>query len=341
LKHKAILLSSVSAVAASTAAVGGAYAQMPAVTGYTYSVQGSAIFSPGPSNESLDEDASNKISDGFGVVVQDHPGDVGYAGAATFGVEFNGGWDATFGLSANEFVTNTGSVTASSSVSFSGISGGMSTVEAHSVETEKTVFGFETADAEIGFTPVMTDGFNVRIFGGVRVLHFHSSDDFSGTGTESSSFTGGGSTFSRSATETFDDNFSSDFLGAGPRIGISASKRFDGSNFGISGSLAAAAIFGQQTDASSSSSSITFTSSFNGSTSTSAGPHGSHKTSSTYSKTVFDLQAQAGIDYYLTDTSKLTVGYQIEELTNVGEGVNSNVNKTIQGAFVKVSGSFN
>ena len=343
MKHKAILLSSVSAVAASAAAVGGAHAAgMPAVTGYTYSVQGSAIFSPGPSSAVIDEDAANKISDGFtGVVVQDHPGDAGYAGATTFGVQFNGGWDATFGLSANEFVTNTASVQGNYNFGFSGGSGsfsGTSTLKT----TEKTVFGFETADAEIGFTPVMSDGFNVRLFGGVRVLHFHSSDEFQTT----SSFTGngftiGGSSIAESGTFNFNSGISSDFLGAGPRVGISASKRFDGSNFGISGSLAAAAIFGQQTDTSSFSFSSSFSSSINGGPTSTRGSGSSFSSSHTYSKTVFDLQAQVGVDYYLNDATKLTVGYQVEELTNVGIGADSNVNKTTQGAFVKVSGSFN
>jgi len=68
-------------------------------------------------------------------------------------------------------------------------------------------------------------------------------------------------------------------------------------------------------------------------------------------KTVVDLEASLGVDYYLDDTSTLTVGYRAEDLLNVGLVNNNEVfgpsgttspsaNKLVSGPFMKFSGSF-
>ena len=106
--------------------------------------------------------------------------------------------------------------------------------------------------------------------------------------------------------------------------------------------MAGAAIFGSQTDTHTSAFSVNESSA--GTVSLSGGPpstvysssfSSSHSSSfsSSFTKTVLDLQASAGVDFYLSDTNTLTFGYQAEELTNVGPGANSGVNKLVSGTL--------
>ena len=353
MRDKVSLLHSVSVIATASAAVavtGVAHAQsLPPITGYTYSVQGGLLFAPSPDGAAFNSAYNEKLSLQSGGYFDDvfatgFSSSQGFNAAGTFGVTFNNGWDSRVGLSVNRIFDNTATATGSysSSSAGSGVNSGVTYTRGSSDSfTETQSFSFETGDFEVGFTPKLDTDLSVRLFGGIRALHFHASDTktYSSAFSYSESSAGGGSGYTRASAGA--NNFESDFFGAGPRVGFSMAKRFDGSRFGFSGSLAGAAIFGQQTDTSSFTSSHHYTSSVNGNqVSADDGSHVVSTSSQTYSKTVLDLQAQAGVDYYLNDTSTLTFGYQLEELTNVGPGASSNTNQVVQGPFVKLAGSY-
>jgi len=335
MRGKALLLGSVSSIATIAVAVSAADAQSvsPGANGYTFSVQGGALFSaPDPT---LSDKAGEKTgASGFSGVstLKDLPTDVGYNAAFSFGKKLDGNWDIAFGASMNRMLENSGSLSFSGSSGSGGSGSGAHFSSFNGITTETTNFGFETGDFEVGFTPHLDNGLNVRLFGGIRALHFNNGIDKAGIG-QTSGFSGS-SSFNYQISG--DESISSDFLGAGPRIGLSAAKRFDSSNFGLSGSLAGAAIFGRQTDT------VKVLATATGSGAPTGG--GSSSFSTTENKTVVDVQGSLGIDYYLDDASALTVGYQAEELFNVGPVFDSSstqqTNKLVSGPFVKFTGSF-
>jgi hypothetical protein len=342
---KALLLQSVSAIATAAVVTGPALAQdannLP--KGYTYSVQGGGLFSA--ADTSLTDKAGAKTGSGIGVVnLHDLPTDAGYNAALTLGKHVNNAWDVAFGASLSRLLENSGTVSSSGGSSLTRNGSGFGAVHYSGLFTEKTSLAFESMDFEVGFTPKLESGMNVRLFGGLRGLHFvgnrMESAHFGVSGFVSG-FAGSGSFSSFNGSFDLTNSLKSEFLGIGPRIGFSGSKRFDGSKLGLSGSLAAAAIFGHQTDTRTSgfaSSSSSFN--FPPGTSTSGGSSHTSTTSTESTKLVMDMQLSAGLDYYLNDSSTLTVGYQAEQLTNVGAGPNSNENKLVQGPFVKLTGGF-
>lgn len=355
---KARFLHSVSVAATAAAAVavsGHADAQgMPGIAKYTYDVQGGTLFAPAPDSSFL-SDESEKLGEEFpGTVVEKGFGpDLGGSFAASFGVTFDNAWDARFGMSLNEFRENTGSVTGTSSFSssFSGSSFGGTFTSSFSSSfsetfTDKKSWGFETADFEVGFSPKLGSDMGVRLFGGIRALRFHSVDDQSATYAGSRSSTYSGTYFGSSFSDSFSSGFSEtsalriekDFFGAGPRIGASFDKRFDGSNFGVSGQVAGALIIGTETDTSQSSFSSSFSYNDNGDTGGRSSSYAGTPVRTTSTKAVIDAELETGLDYYLNDATKLTFGYKVETLTTVSGG--SGPSGVAQGAFVKVSGSF-
>jgi len=222
------------------------------------------------------------------------------------------------------------------------------------------------ADFEVGYTPKLSNNLNVRLFAGLRALKFtqtfegvgssfyafqsaYSNDEYNSSGSSVSN-TGSGSASGYSYYD-FEGKLDATFTGIGPRVGVQASTRFEGSNFGLSGSLATSVLFGKQTVKFSGysesgghldSSGVTTSGSsynFSGSTSYSAGTSGySHSGN----KTVLDLQASIGVDYYLNDKTTLTVGYQGEKLLELGGddlGSFADIDEMTHGAFVKLSGS--
>jgi len=232
-------------------------------------------------------------------------------------------------------------------------------------------FGYASADFEVGYTPVLGDNLNVRFFAGLRALSFKSSFEgqAGGSGFYESSYSqdGPGTGYYSSYTSSyyeyyFDGKVKADFTGIGPRIGAQASTRFEGTNFGVSGSVAGSVLFGKQKVTSSGyfSSYNQYYSSLSAYTSGgTAGPVSSFSSGSSYnpgttssysaerSKTVLDLQASVGLDYYLNDNTALTVGYQAEKLFEVGSdnGFNSThpgaeIDTLTHGAFIKLSGTF-
>lgn len=100
----------------------------------------------------------------------------------------------------------------------------------------------------------------------------------------------------------------SEFLGVGPRVGIGfATQPVPGSQmgqFGLSGEIGAAVLFGSRKD--------TVSSSYS-----SGGASSSFSSSSSERKNVTSLDAQVGVDYYLSDNATISVGYQLQQFWNV------------------------
>jgi len=309
MRTKAVLLSSVS-VAAAAAGVSAAHAAPPAPApydGFFYSVEGGALFSK---NTAFD-DKVDEFSGFPGIVdVSGFPSDVGYHAGFSIGHQIDNLWDVNFAFAANRLIDNDASLFASGGTG--SVSLGMT-----------TNFAFETGDFEVGYRPELGNDLKVRLFAGVRALHFTENMDKSGTSS------GISSGFFQSST-------SAEFFGAGPRVGVSIAKRFDGSNFGLSGSLAGAVIVGRQTTTTSYLESI-------------GGP--SELPGASETKTVVDVEGNLGLDYYLNDLTTLTVGYHAENLTNIPTGPQFNFsgppsseqpvsNKLVHGPFLKLSGGF-
>jgi hypothetical protein len=321
MRSKALLLGSVSVVA-TAAGANAAHAQsagaLPA--GYIYSVQGGALFS---TNTTFSDKAAAFSGFPGTVVINDFPTDVGYTAGLSIGKQIDNAWDVNFAASVNRLIDNSGTTSGSSS------SGGTSGFNLSFNAT--TSFAYETGDFEVGFRPMLGNDMKVRLFGGVRALHFTESLDKAGA---ESFFNPGGSGF-----ESFTSTGTSEFFGAGPRIGLSVTKRFEGSNFGLSGSVAGAAIIGRQT------SSFQGTAFFTSGGTTSGGTFGS---AASETKTVIDLEGSLGLDYYLDDNTTLTAGYHAEDFTNILSD-NSNfllasggsvTNKLVHGPFLKLTGGF-
>lgn len=399
--NKAILLRSVStlATAAASTALGvhGAQAQVvPAGTdGYYYSVTGGFALS---SSERFLTGLNDKIGfsgNGSGSSYSSSNSSYSYSSWVSLGSSYESGLDdfrglfasVSFGKQITENLDIRGSLSMSGVKSsgygygvhqFSGFqaygedSGGSSYSGAAYIRSI-TAAGAEgtytssllAADFEVGYTPTLSNNFNVRLFAGLRALKF--TQTFEGYGSSFYAFqsgyynevTSGSSLISSNSGSAsgynyyeFDGKLDATFTGIGPRVGVQASTRFEGSNFGLSGSLATSVLFGKQTvkfsgysqsggylDASG----ITTSGSsydFSGSTYHSAGTSGY---SLSGNKTVLDLQASIGVDYYLNDKTTLTVGYQGEKLLELGGddlGSFADIDQMTHGAFVKLSGSF-
>ena len=58
---------------------------------------------------------------------------------------------------------------------------------------------------------------------------------------------------------------------------------------------------------------------------------------------MLDIQASVGLDYYLNDSTALTVGYQAEKFVEIdgdSNGPGTEIDTLTHGAFVKLSGTF-
>jgi len=391
MRTKTILLGSVSAIA--TAAAGAGHAQAAITTsenGYTFSVQGGLAMTPAEMSLAGVYDEFNsgggimgKFGSGY-ATLDDLDQAFGYNAAVSIGKDLGNGWDIRMGASTNATGESSGFVSAYNYGSGSGYSGGTSGYSgsgwsnAYVSETEK--FSFQALDFEVGYTPVLSDGLTVRLFGGIRAVHSLYEQSY-GSGFqmnfEQSGFSAGGYAsgapsfpfiglsgfsgadgysgasgwFEHSAGFDFQGvrQVKTEFFGAGPRVGIDVSKRLDGTNFGLSGRLAGSVLFGKQT--------VSWTESYSGSfsgsgamgyysgadrTTTSSYSSGSSfydAESSSYSvdKKIGNIEAQVGLDYYLDDSTALTIGYQAEKFIDLDD---EGPNHLTHGAFVKLTGSF-
>lgn len=297
----------------------------------------------------------------------------GFFGSVSFGKQLDPNWDVRGTVSAVNGGSTSGYVSARASDTsrtftssyYYGSSNYYSSYNSsysRAWSSGKRSFGYVAADLEVGYTPVLSDTFSVRLFAGLRALSFkhtfegsggdfyanYSSYDFSAY--NGSSHTGSG-WYSSSGGSYFSGIADVKFTGIGPRVGVQAATRFEGTNFGLSGSVASSVLFGKKTVTTSgyhSSWSEYSYSSYDSFFGTSSGGSGSsYATNSSFSTetsaTVVDLQASAGLDYYLNDNTVLTVGYQAEKLFEI-DGDDSmpgtKIDTLTHGAFIKLGGTF-
>lgn len=299
---KSVLLGSASLLTVGVAGqTGGAVAASAGVVTvpntFNYSVEGAWL-------TGKDATAADKLGTSAGPFAYDPatvvPNVTGYRGAITLGTQLNPNWDVQGGFSANQQLDNT---FFASGGSLDGPFGSQIT----------TNFSFQTLDFDAGYTPKLDDKFDIRIFGGLRGLHYTDSVDKLGD------VFGPG--------ESIQAHETSDFLGLGPRAGVQGSTKFGQSPFGISGMLSAAAIYGlENRDASLLFSGI-------------GGSGGPPPASAQEWKTVYDIEAALGLDYYVNPNTKFTLGYRVETITNIGMSSAGSFQQTDDGVFLKLSGS--
>ena len=370
MRTKTILLHSVSAIATAAAAVGvagQAQAQVlaPGDDGYTFSIQGGLLFSPAEQTlVGLDKMGSGIFASGAsglsGIFGSGDPS-FGYHAAFSVGKQIDENWDVRFGGSINKLLENTVGATESAGSSFfTPLPGGgfnSSFFEVSSTIEGKADFSFETLDFEVGYTPTLADDMSVRLFAGIRGLHFSSKGvsqvglNFASGSSASAGYGSGSFSSFESAGVLFQGAFETEFFGVGPRVGVSAAHRFAGTNWGLSGTVAGAALFGRQTHSFQQSFSSGFSAGFSGSSSgpgsapasgsfSSGGSSAGPSSSSTTDKMVFDLQVKGGVDFYLDDKTALTFGYQAEQLFGVGSGDGGlDDNKLVHGPFISLTGT--
>ncbi|WP_439601772.1 hypothetical protein [Devosia sp.] len=371
----------------------------PGANGYYYSVTGGLMFSSSerylteiedkvgaqPLGYSSDSNSSYVASGGssfYSSASWSHYGSSyssglsdfkGFFGSVSFGKQLDPNWDVRGTVSvvnggttsgyASAHSTNTSETyTSSFYYGSSNWSSSYSSSYNRTWASGKYSFGYLAADLEVGYTPVLSDTFSVRLFAGLRAMSFKSSfegsagDFYANYNSYSNSSYNGSSHYaegwnSNSGGSYFSGLAEVKFTGIGPRVGIQGATRFEGTNFGLSGSVATSVLFGKKkvttTGYHSSWSEYSYSSydSFFGSNQ--SGSSSSFASSGTFSTesnaTVVDLQASAGLDYYLNDSTVLTVGYQAEKLFEVAgddNGLNTKIDTLTHGAFIKLGGTF-
>jgi hypothetical protein len=282
--RKVALMGSVSAVALAAVATAAHAQDVTVPDGFTLSIEGGAMFG----TNTVAEDKLGSAPSGGVVEIQDN---VGYRAAIAMGKQIDPFWDLRVVGAINQQLTSTSTYSASSAGSGSG--GGF-----FAYGEFDTDFDYETLDFEAGYRPELTDSFDVRLFAGLRGLHYKDSMDK--TGVQGSAGSGGPDKIG------YESNYSEDFFGVGPRIGIEASAPLGDSMFGVSGMLAGAAIFG----VSRYESEVTVMGS--------GGAFPVDISSEEESKTVINLEAALGLDMHVNESTTVTVGYRAEGIMGLG-----------------------
>jgi hypothetical protein len=298
MKFKPVLLGTVS-LASLAAATGIAVSQDAGPSGYTLSVEGGGMFGA----NTVAEDKLGSAGSAGEIEIQDN---VSYRGSVAIGQRIDESLDWKIALGFTQQVPSSTYVDSSG-----GPSSGYAEME--------SAFNFQTADLEIGFSPSI-DAANVRLFGGLRGMHFNDSADK--LGYQSGGPGGLG----------LETNYDNEFIGAGPRVGVEGSMALGDSNFGLSGLLSASAIYGVQRatlDA-------TF---FSGGLSSPYPVPGLEEEWGT----ILDIEAALGVDVYLNDQTTLTVGVRAENISGIsgldGSG-GSSESRFSYGPTVKLVSSF-
>ena len=227
--------------------------------------------------------------------------DGGY-GTLGLGYRFGNGWDISGRFSATSLNPSTADF-------FEPSTGFPFSDKAGEITSD---LDFQGLDIEAGYAPVVDDGFDLRVFAGLRGLHYTNSLN------ETEDKVGGG--FPSEA------DFDHEFIGVGPRIGMEFATRLGDSQFGLSGSFGGAVIFGSEDQT------VTLT-----------GPLGSPATTVTSEdKVVVNLDASLGLDYHLTEQATVTVGYRAEHLSGVNDfsGYASETGQLVHGPFLKLKAAF-
>lgn len=307
MSHKSILLRSVSAVALASVAGAAAQAQDTMVPdGFTVSVEGGALFGPNTV-------AEDKLGSGGGDGVVNIQDNLGYRAAISLGKQIDPFWDLRVTAAINQQMTST------SDVSFSSGSGGF-------YGTLETDFDYETMDFEAGYRPMLTDKLDLRFFAGLRGLHYKDSMDKMGA-----EFSGGGDKVG------YGMDFSQEFFGVGPRLGVEASTRLGDSMFGVSGMLAGAALFGTaRTEGE-----IT---AFQFGSGGSGGAVILPVPGEEEQITVFNLEAALGLDMHVDEKTTVTIGYRAEGLfgieNSISGGSGGSDSRWSHGPTIKLTGNF-
>ncbi|MEN8832981.1 MAG: Lpg1974 family pore-forming outer membrane protein [Pacificibacter sp.] len=155
-------------------------------------------------------------------------------------------------------------------------------------------FTFAALDYERGTTS-RSGATDLRWFYGARALTTKSSLSIGGV-YEDKFGSGSGASFTDKATDTY--------VGIGPRVGAEFTTRPSGSQFGVSGDVAAAFLLGSLKS--------TYSSSYS-----SGGSSSSYSSSYSEKQNAMSLDARIGVDYYLTDTATVSAGFQMQQLWNV------------------------
>lgn len=288
---KSVTTSAVALVAAGAAVSVGANAAFAADMAqgvepdWFLSLEGGVLFA----DPAIDKAGGIGSGSGINIDLNNFDTDFGYRGAAKFGKKFDDSLDWRLGVAYSDFVKNHSSLAISGIPTGSGSGSGTGSLDADGNAT----FSYLTGDLELGYNVRPSDQFDLRVFGGLRVLNSRDGQDKFGDVT----FTSGGG--------DFDIKARSEFLGIGPRAGIDFSSRLGESDFGFSGMLAAALIFGDlktKFDLSGNS----------GGSSISGISDTSH-----HSETIFNLEAAFGGDFHLSEKSVLTIGYRGEYFEDV------------------------
>ena len=303
-------MSSVSSVAIVVAGAQQASADAhSALSGYTLNVQGGI---GAVDNIWDDKTGSEDLSDKVGS--EDNL--TSYMGSLTLSRETSPNKDMAFGLSFGV------SPQAESFKISSGFSGSGSGVLTFAVRQSNS---YAALDFEMGTTVPMGTA-DMRWFYGARALASKSTISFDYEFDKAGS---GSEVLAEGEAESV-------FVGVGPRVGIGfATQPAPGSQFGFSGELGAAVLFGSRKDTET----VTAVSGF------SPGSGGSSFSSFSERKNVASLDAQIGVDYYLSDNATISAGYQLQQLWNVdyaSDEDNDSEAKTrlIHGVFVGFTTQF-
>jgi hypothetical protein len=282
------------AVGVSHAAAADIEGYAPDYSGYTLSLEGGALFA-----ESVDADklGSGGIFSGASLDLN-LDNDIGYYAGIRLGRRINENWDVTLGAAVSRFLKNG----TDDFLTFSGGGGSGGSGTALVEGSLKSDLDYTTLDFEVGYRPNGLADHDVRLFLGLRGLSAHDSLDKTGF----FGFSGGGS----GGFLSFENKSSSEFLGIGPRAGASFAHRFDDSSLGLSGMVAGAAIFGRRE--------FDKTGDFNISSGFSGGGLGIILgEADSENDTVYNLEGALGLDFYLGDSSKLTVGARAQKWWNI------------------------
>jgi len=181
--------------------------------------------------------------------------------------------------------------------------------------TRSNDLSFVALDLEVGHTVSSPAGVDLRLFYGARALSSKAELDKTGE------FESGGVVVAEDSQK-----IESEYLGIGPRIGVGFSTPVSG-QLGISGEVGFAHLFGDRKDT------VSFSS---------GGP--SESSGFSERENVTSLDAQVGVDYFFSPTSKISAGYQFQQLWNIdsfsdGDSRDSEP-RMIHGAFVGFTTTF-
>lgn len=352
MSHRTRLLQTVSSIAVASVATTSAHAAGAAADGaakpvtlplgYTVTFEGAFSMGEIEGNAKVGSGGSGSpFSGGIGL---DADTMLGFTGAVTFNHRIDEQWDVGAGASAIYFATESSSLEKlGSGAPFSGFSAPPTLA----ISQERDA-SFQMIDFEVGYRPLVGQSFDLRLFAGLRGLHATKSLDKLGTisGPASGDSGGsGGSAYSGFATIGYGIKVEDDFLGIGPRVGAAFSKRFENSRLGLSGMVGGAVFFGREKREAT----IYVTSSFVGSGDPFSGksvPSGASGFSSTESEIVYNLDASIGIDYFLSESTIVTLGYKAQQFWNIGTVLSTSPTDgdqpydLIHGPFLKLTSSF-